>query len=88
VAFGEPVQDYEDAERLVRACRVLLVVGTSGEAYPAAGLPDEARAAGARIIDVTEGGSLTVSDLRLVGAAGSILPALAQAALNRSSGRG
>jgi NAD-dependent deacetylase len=40
VWFGEalPVRELEEAERAARACDVMLVIGTSGVVYPAAGL--------------------------------------------------
>lgn len=52
--FGEelPAGAMEAAEALVREAELLLVVGTSAEVYPAAGLPDLARAAGAEVWEV------------------------------------
>jgi len=49
VWFGEmlPADALEAAERAARACDVLLVVGTSGAVWPAAGLAATARRAGA-----------------------------------------
>jgi NAD-dependent deacetylase len=44
VWFGEPVPLITDAERLVRQADILLVVGTSLQVYPAAGLIHEAPA--------------------------------------------
>jgi len=82
VAFGEPVQGYREAERLVRACRSLLVVGTSGEVFPAAGLPIEAHNAGAVVIEVATEPTFIQADLRLEGRAGEVLPALAERALS------
>jgi NAD-dependent deacetylase len=76
VAFGEPIQGFQEAERLVRSSRVLLVVGTSGEVFPAAGLPQEARGGGAAVIEVGPEASRVEADLRLEGSAGSILPSL------------
>jgi NAD-dependent deacetylase len=76
VAFGEIVQGMEEAERLLRGVRVLLVVGTSGEVFPAARLPEDARAAGASVIEVAAGPSFIQSDLRLEGQAGELLPAI------------
>lgn len=81
VAFGEAVEDFEEAEELARGCRALLVVGTSGEVYPAAALPEEARSAGATVIDVSAGPTDVRSDLRLQGNAGAVLPALADRVL-------
>jgi NAD-dependent deacetylase len=86
VAFGEPVQAYEEAERLARRCRVLLVIGTSGEVFPAATLPVEARSAGARVIDVGLGRTQVPADLWLEGRAGPVLTALAELALARTGG--
>jgi NAD-dependent deacetylase len=70
------------AEDAARECDVLLVVGTSAEVYPAAGLPDTARAAGACIVEVNPGTTpLTAgADIALCGRAGAILPALVRAA--------
>ena len=82
VAFGEAVQNLEEAERLVRGCRVLLVVGTSGEVFPAARLPEEARGSGATVLEVAIGASFIEPDLRLEGRAGEILPALAEDAIS------
>jgi NAD-dependent deacetylase len=38
------------AEAAARDCELMLVVGTSGLVYPAAGLPRIARRAGARVV--------------------------------------
>jgi NAD-dependent deacetylase len=80
VAFGEAVQDYEEAERLITASQVLLVVGTSGEVFPAALLPEEARTAGATVVEVATGPTSIKANVRLEGEAGTFLPALAGAA--------
>jgi NAD-dependent deacetylase len=81
VAFGDPVHDYDEAERLARASRVFLVVGTSGEVFPAAALPDEAQAAGAVVVEVATGRTSIHADVRLEGEAGSVLPSLLRVAL-------
>lgn len=54
VWFGEPLPAdvLAAAERAARECDVLLVVGTSGAVYPAAGLAHQARAAGAKVVIV------------------------------------
>ena len=39
VLFGEPVRMLAEIERLISDCDLLLVVGTSAQVYPAAGLP-------------------------------------------------
>jgi NAD-dependent deacetylase len=81
VAFGEAVQDFDRAEGLVRQCRALLVVGTSGEVFPAADLPRVAREVGATVVEVAPGPTQIASDLRVAGAAGLALPTLVRAAL-------
>jgi NAD-dependent deacetylase len=84
VAFGEPVPTYAEAEQLARACRVLLVVGTSGEVFPAASLPGEARRAGSTVVEVAPGPTEVEADLRLEGQAGAVLMSLAGLIRTRS----
>jgi NAD-dependent deacetylase len=52
VWFGEmlPVPALEAAERAAQGCRVMLVVGTSGAVWPAAGLVGQARRRGAAVV--------------------------------------
>jgi NAD-dependent deacetylase len=76
VAFGEAVQGYEEAERLVLGCRVLLVIGTSGEVFPVAALPADARRAGVAVAEVAPGRTDVEADLLIRGAAGDVLPRL------------
>jgi NAD-dependent deacetylase len=76
VAFGEAVRDFPEAERMARGCRAMLVVGTSGEVFPAADLPVQASAAGGVVVEVAGGPSEIRSDIRLSGRAGEVLPAL------------
>ena len=83
VAFGEPAHRLDEAEALVRGCRVLLVVGTSGEVFPAAQLPEDARAAGAKVVEVAPESSFIEADLRVDGRAGEILPVLAEDVIAR-----
>ncbi len=54
VWFGEQLPDapWQAAVNAVATCDALVVVGTSGLVYPAAGLPDFALAAGAVVIEV------------------------------------
>lgn len=54
VWFGEQLPDapWQAAVEAVATADVLVVVGTSGIVYPAAGLPDVARARGAIVIEV------------------------------------
>ena len=80
VWFGEPLDPSQlgAAEGAITGAEALLVVGTSGLVYPAAGLPLRARRAGRRVIVVnpqpTEIDS--VADVVVTGAAGVVLPAL------------
>jgi NAD-dependent deacetylase len=76
VAFGERIHDFERAEAMARGGRVMLVVGTHGEVYPAAGLPETARGAGATLVEISRGRTFIEADLRLRGQAGRILPPL------------
>lgn len=57
VWFGEnlPADALEAAEQAVRHCDLMLVVGTSGEVYPAAGLAFTAHQSGARVVIVNPG---------------------------------
>jgi NAD-dependent deacetylase len=52
VWFGEmlPLQAIEAAQRAAQGCRVMLVVGTSGAVWPAAGLVGQARRRGAAVV--------------------------------------
>ena len=80
VWFGEMLDPahLHAAEAAVTGAEALLVVGTSGLVYPAAGLPRQARRAGVRVIIVnpqpTEIDS--VADVIVTGAAGVVLPPL------------
>lgn len=80
VWFGERLDPalLERAVEAVRAADVLLVVGTSSIVYPAAGLPEVAREAGACVIEVNpEATALTpLAHLSLRGTAGTVLPEL------------
>jgi NAD-dependent deacetylase len=57
VMFGEllPAGVMEEASELALAARLLLVVGSSLEVYPVAGLPEDAFRAGARLAIVNHG---------------------------------
>lgn len=82
VWFGEalPADVLARAEAAARQCDLMLVVGTAGVVYPAAGLAHIARAAGARVVVVnpapTELDSLADAVLRATAA--SALPHLLQ----------
>ncbi len=80
VWFGEalPADAWLNAERACAECDVLLVVGTSAEVYPAAGLISLAKGAGAAvvIVNTNPSGASHLADIELIGPAGEIVPAL------------
>ncbi len=80
VWFGEmlPVDALEAAEQAAQGCRLMLVVGTSGAVYPAAGLAHLASESGARVVVVNPHGSELddVADVVLRGTAATLLPQL------------
>ena len=80
VWFGEmlPSGAMEAASASAQSCDLLLSVGTSGLVYPAAGLPREALACGATVVEVNlDATPLTVDTHHaLRGRAGDLLPAL------------
>jgi len=80
VWFGEmlPVAALTAAEQLAERCDVMLVVGTSGAVYPAAGLAGRARRAGAQVLILNPDAS-EIDDqahLLLRGTAAQLLPVL------------
>jgi NAD-dependent deacetylase len=78
VWFGEPLDPevWRAAERRVDEADVLLVIGTSGVVYPAAGMIGRARRAGAAVILVNAEPIEAAVDIELIGEAGTVLPAL------------
>jgi len=80
VWFGEmlPAHALAQAEQAARQCRVLLVVGTSGAVWPAAGLAAAARRAGAWVAIVNPQASEIDDEAHLLlrGSAADVLPAL------------
>jgi NAD-dependent deacetylase len=83
VMFGEllPVEALERAQQLAREAALLLVVGSSLEVYPVAGLPGETLAAGGSLAIVNRGGTPwdARAELVLDAAVGETLRALAAA---------
>lgn len=83
VWFGEmlPAGAIDAAERAARGCALLLVVGTSGAVWPAAGLAGVARQAGARVAIVNPHASDVDDDAHWVlrGTAADLLPRLLDA---------
>lgn len=91
VWFSEmlPPDEYTRANRAAATCDVMLVVGTSGLVYPAAGLPAVAEMTGATVIEVNpEPTSISdVADVHLRGASGVVLPQLVAALNAEGNGR-
>lgn len=83
VWFGEmlPADAIDAAERAARGCALLLVVGTSGAVWPAAGLAGVARRSGARVAIVNPHASDIDDDAHWVlrGTAADLLPRLLDA---------
>ena len=84
VWFGEmlPQAAIGAAQQAAQTCRVLLVVGTSGAVWPAAGLAQLARRSGARVIIVNPAPSEIDDQAHVVlrGTAAQVLPLLLAAA--------
>ncbi len=80
VWFGEGLPAYEwmRASQAAEGADVFLVIGTSAQVYPAAGLVPLARRSGAKIVEVNVARSEVSSrvDVFLEGPAGEILPQL------------
>jgi len=83
VWFGEALSEeaVTASFEAARAADVVLVVGTSSLVYPAAALPQAARAAGAFVVEINpEPTPLTpLADVSLRGPAAALLPAIVEA---------
>src|SRR5438445_3296176 len=83
VFFGEllPAAAIDRAVELARSAGLLLVVGSSLEVYPVAGLPEETLAAGGSLAIVNRGSTPfdRRADVRIDAGAGETLRALARA---------
>ena len=82
VLFGEmlPAGAFEQAAAAAANCELCFVIGTSALVYPAAGLPEIARDAGAFVCEVNPERT-PLSDLcdeSLMGRAGDVLPLISQ----------
>ena len=80
VWFGEaiPQNALQDSMTAASSCDLFLSIGTSSLVWPAAGLADAARAAGATIVEVNPDTTplSNATDFQLNGNAGTILPEL------------
>ncbi|MFH0728233.1 MAG: NAD-dependent deacylase [Pseudomonadota bacterium] len=84
IFFGEliPRNALERSHRLAMQCDVILVVGTSASVQPAAMIPEMAKSAGAKVIEINpERTPLTgrITDVFLQGSAGEMMTALVSA---------
>lgn len=83
VWFGEalPRRALEQAEAAVRACDVVLSIGTSGLVHPAAGLPLIAKQSGALLVEINPNATPLTPHAHhvLSGPAGEVLPELVRA---------
>ena len=80
VWFGEPLpaDDFQAGVEACECCQVLLSIGTSALVQPAASLIWQAQACGAKIIEINPvpTPASQIANIRLVGPAGKMLPAL------------
>lgn len=82
VLFGEmlPAEAFQKAEEKSRDCELFFIIGTSALVYPAAGLAEIAKFAGAKLIEINmeETPMTAFCDFQIKGKAGEILPALSE----------
>jgi len=83
VWFGEmlPTHALQAAERAAQECDLMLVAGTSGQVYPAAGLAVQARHAGAKVVIINPHPTDLddVAHAVLTGTSATLLPLLLEA---------
>ncbi len=82
VWFGEAL-DFEILEKAFRAsrdCELMIMIGTSAVVQPAASLPLEAKASGARVVEINleKTPHTGLLDMSIFGKAGIILPQIVQ----------
>jgi NAD-dependent deacetylase len=84
ISFGQAMPERETTEafRAAASCDLMLVAGSSLQVYPAAGLPDEAAAGGARMIIVNNEATPKdgLADVVVRGAAGASMSMIVRAA--------
>ncbi len=92
VWFGELLNPLvlENATRIAMTADIMLVVGTSAQIYPAAGLPCTARQSGATIVEINiESTELTpIVQYSILGKSGEVLPRIVKAFREFLQGRG
>ena len=77
VWFGEMPYHMPEIDRAIAACDLFVSIGTSGAVYPAAGFVGQARAAGAKTLEINldaSAGTPLFDEARL-GPAGTLVPA-------------
>ncbi len=86
VLFGDAMAEpaWSKALEAVRRCDCMIQVGTSGTVMPAAMLPMETKAAGAKVITIDPAGG--EGDVWLQGTAAIVLPELVRAAFGTPRG--
>jgi NAD-dependent deacetylase len=82
VMFGEPIprDALEECIRQSRMCDCMLLVGTSGVVYPAAGFPQDVKMAGGKLIEfnINETALTSLCDVILRAPTGTSLPLLVE----------
>jgi NAD-dependent deacetylase len=82
VMFGEPIprDALEECIRQTRMCTCMLLVGTSGAVYPAAGFPQEVKMAGGKLVEINpnETALTPLCDITVRALAGTSLPLLVE----------
>ncbi|MGQ0809758.1 MAG: SIR2 family NAD-dependent protein deacylase [Nitrospiraceae bacterium] len=80
VWFGESlaVEDLRNSDAALRTCDVLLIIGTSGIVYPAAGFAAVAKEAGAYVVEINLDSTpaSSIADVIVLGRASEIVPRL------------
>ncbi len=81
IFFGEdiPAAAWNESLRAIERTDVLMVIGSTGEVYPAASLPYQAASGGARIVEINPSASNythSITDIFIPLAAGAALPAI------------
>jgi len=81
VMFGEAVQQLSQSYRETLLSDVVIVLGTSGVVYPAAGVPYEAKKNNARIIEInpTENAFREITDVYIKELSGAAMPKIIEA---------
>jgi NAD-dependent deacetylase len=91
VLFGEPVRSLAEIETHMADCDLLLVIGTSAQVYPAAGLPLMVKQRGGKIFEFNRepslgfdplSGTSSITDFFFNGDVAQTLPLLTRTVLH------